>query len=172
MLPFLFDEEEGDKLGDYGDATTKTRTHTHEDYVRGAEECLMIEDEMDQLEEEDSEYLDQLEREALADDPEIVAEVIADVLKQDDLLLKEMASKLVESAPEVVKEMEGMLGEGEKLEERPDVVGYIIAKLLSEGEENFDLLESLDLLEPHDIAELVEDWSYEEDTDVGEGDEL
>mmetsp|Transcript_23159 Transcript_23159/g.49559 ORF Transcript_23159/g.49559 Transcript_23159/m.49559 type:complete len:231 (+) Transcript_23159:138-830(+) len=170
VLPYLH-EDEGEKSGDDGDATT--RTYTHEDFVRGAEECLMIEDEIDQLEEEDPDYLEKLERDALMDDPEIVAEVIADVLKQDESsqLLKDIASKLVTDAPQIVKEIEGMLGEGEKLEDRPDVVGYIIAKLLSE-QEHVDILGELD----EALAELVEDWHeeehYEEWRPDGYGDEL
>lgn len=170
VLPFLLEEEDGDEKsdGDEGDATTKA--YTHEQFVQGAEECLMIEDEMTQLEEDDPEYLAQLERDALAEDPEAVAEIVADVLKQDDKLLKDIAAKLEKDTPEVVKEMEGMLGEGEKLENRPDVVGFIIAKLLSE-DKNLDILDELDEALGHFFQE---DWDdYEEDVaDVGGGDEL
>mmetsp|Transcript_33183 Transcript_33183/g.56391 ORF Transcript_33183/g.56391 Transcript_33183/m.56391 type:complete len:242 (-) Transcript_33183:957-1682(-) len=181
VLPYLFDDEEGENSDQEGeeksdelkaeksedDGDTTTRTYTHENYVKGAEECLMIEDEMNRLQEEDADYLEQLERDALFEDPEIVAEVIADVLKQDELLLNEMATKLKKDAPEAVKEMEGMLGEGEKLEDRPDVVGFIVAKLLSE-DEDLEILGELDEM----LAELVDDWTYEDSGDVGGGDEL
>lgn len=165
VLPFLFDElgegdeqtiEEGDK---------PARTYTHDDFVKGAEECLMIEEEMDQLEESDPEYLAQLEREALHDDPEMVAEILADVLKQDETLLKDIANKLLADAPETVKEMEGMLGEGEKLEDRADVVGFIVAKLLAE-DENLHLIDELD----EALSQHLYDWA--DDEDIGDGDEL
>ncbi len=38
-----------------GVAAGGRRTYTHVDYIREAEECLLIEDEMDWLEEEDPE---------------------------------------------------------------------------------------------------------------------
>jgi len=169
VLPFLLEEEleEEKSGGDEGDATTKT--YTHEEFVQGAEECLLIEDEMNQLEKDDPDYLAQLEREALEDDPEAVAEIVADILKQDDVLLKSIAAKLEKDAPEVVKEMEGMLGEGEKLEARPDVVGFIVAKMLSE-ETNLDILDELD--EALSQFFIDDEWGDEEVGDVGGGDEL
>lgn len=167
VLPYLLDEdEEKPNEGEEGNAASKT--YTHEDYVRGAEECLLIEEEMIQMEEDDPDYLAQLEREALAEDPELVAGIISDVLKQDDKLLKEITSKLLKDTPDVVKEMEGMLGEGEELESRPDVVGFIIAKLLSD-EENLELLDEFDeALSDHFYAQ---EWG-EDESDVGGGDEL
>lgn len=173
VLPYLLEEEGEDKIGDSYVEDAPTKTYTHEEYVLGADECLLIEDEMHQLEEDDPEYLAQLEREALAEDPEVVAEIVADVLKQDEKLLKEISAKLLEDSPEVVKEMEGMLGEGEKLESRPDVVGFIVAKLLGE-ENNLDLLDNFDeALAEHYFGDydIDEDWGDEE-TDVGDGDEL
>lgn len=166
VLPFLYDEEY-EYLDEYG--YTTTRTYSHDDFVKGAEECLEIYDEMEHLEEEDPEYLAQLEREALLEDPETVAEIISDVLKQDDALLKEIAAKLEKDAPETIKEMEGMLGEGEKLEGRPDVVGFVIAKLLSE-DKNLDLLDEFD----EALSEYyLDDWDdWEEGDEVGDGDEL
>ena len=172
VLAFLYDEEEGEQSIDEGGTTT--RTYTHEDFVKGAEECLMIEDEMDQLEEDDPDYLAQLERDALESDPEVVAEIVADVLKQDSALLKDIASKLTSDAPEIVKEMEAMMEEGENLEDRPDIVGYIIADLLAEDPD-------LDILDEFDEAlssYFFEDWGDEseggvlEGGEVGDGDEL
>mmetsp|Transcript_10025 Transcript_10025/g.18020 ORF Transcript_10025/g.18020 Transcript_10025/m.18020 type:complete len:241 (+) Transcript_10025:284-1006(+) len=172
VLPYLYEDEEEDKPdGDEtdADATTKTttpRTYTHDDYVQGAEECLMIEEEMTQMELDDPDYLTQLERDALIEDPEIVAEVIADVLSQSESseLLKEIASTLMKEAAVAVHNVEGMLEEGEALEERPDVVGYIIAKLLSE-DDNLDILGELD----DALAKLVEDWHEEEHYEEWQG---
>lgn len=173
MLPFLYDEEIEEEEDEYSAATYVPDKHdnekpkkvrTHEDYVKGAEECLLIEEEMDQLEEDDPDYLEELEREALLNDPEMVAEVLADVLKQDNALLTEIASKLTVDAPDTVKEMEGMLGEGEALHERPDVVGFIIAKMLAE-EQDLGILDELD----HALATHFHAWG---DESIGGGDEL
>jgi hypothetical protein len=84
-----------------------------------------------------------LEREALKDDPTMVAEIIANVLGDDDVLLTNIISKLRTDAPDVVRDMEGMLLEGEPLGSRPDVVAIIIARLLSD-EQNLDLLDEID----------------------------
>ena len=143
VLPFLSDEYiDGDQVGGNDDKSTG-RAYTHVDYVRGAEECLLIEDEMDRLEVEDPEYLDELEREALRDDPTMVAEIISNVLADDDVLLTNIISKLRTDVPDVVGDMEGMLSEGETLGSRPDVVALIIARLLSD-EQNLDLLDDID----------------------------
>jgi hypothetical protein len=143
VLPYLLDEEES-KEGTSGEGgESASTTYTHEDFVRGAEECLLIEDEMNRLENEDPDYLAQLEREALVDDPDIVAEIVADVLKQDNILLKEIATKLMSDVPELVNDMNSMLGEGEKLENRPDIVGLIVAQLLSD-DQNLDILDEFD----------------------------
>mmetsp|Transcript_18137 Transcript_18137/g.32379 ORF Transcript_18137/g.32379 Transcript_18137/m.32379 type:complete len:268 (-) Transcript_18137:31-834(-) len=175
VLPYLYEDEEEDEADADADAdaTTKTttptttpRTYTHDDYVQGAEECLMIEEEMTQMELDDPQYLAKLERDALIEDPEIVAEVIADVLSQDGSseLLKEIATTLEKEAAVAVHNVEGMLKEGESLEERPDVVGYIIAKMLSE-DDNLNILGELD----ESLAKLVEDWHEEEHYEEWQG---
>jgi len=174
VLPYVLEEEEsGDDNADENsssnkDDTTITKTYTHEEYVLGAEECLNIEAEMIELEESDPTYLDQLERESLAEDPEIVAEIIADVLKQDEQLLNDIAEKLMKDAPDVVKEMEGMLGD-EKLNTRPDVVGFVIAMLLSDTDQD----NAMSILDEFDsaLAELF-DETEEIYSEVGNGDEL
>jgi len=72
VLPYLFeDDETGDDPGSSSDVSA-SRVYTHEEYVRGAEECLLVEKEMSELGEDD---LDNLEREALEDDPELLAQV-------------------------------------------------------------------------------------------------
>ena len=177
VIPYLKEEEEEEMNADgwkgdgddEDDATTKK--YTHQDFVEGALECLQIEEEMAELEEDDPEYLAQLEREALADEPELVAEIVADVLKQDEALLKDISSELERhhSDSEAVKEAEGMLGKGETLEHRPDLLGSIIARLLGD-DQNLEFLEKFDeALSEHFFVE--DDWNYEEN-DIGGGDEL
>jgi len=176
VLPYVLEEEESDddnadeNSSSNKDDTTITKTYTHEEYVLGAEECLNIEAEMIELEESDPNYLDQLERESLAEDPEIVAEIISDVLRQDEKLLKDIAEKLLKDAPDVVKEMEGMLGD-EKLNTRPDVVGFVIATLLSVPDQD----NAISILDEFDnaLAKLFDGTEeiYDE-TQIGNGDEL
>jgi len=145
-----------------GESSSATRTHAHADYVRAAEECLLIEDEMERLEVDDPEYLSELEREVLRDDPTIVAEIIENVLEGDEELLRGIASKLIEDAPEIVREMEGMLGEGERLEGRPDVVAFIVARLLSD-DQNLDLLDEFDAALSTSINRVEEEEEEEEE---------
>ena len=173
VIPFLKEEEEEEgETADGFKGDTATRKYTHEDYVAGAEECLLIEEEMAELEDADPDYLDQLEREALAEDPELVAEIVTDVLKQDETLLKEIASSLEKDAPEAVKDADGMLEDGQKLENRPDVVGFIVAKLLGD-EENFGLLDKFDeALSEHFFDDEFYDDYGEEEVGIGGGEEL
>ena len=177
VLPFLSDEYNDSETMEGNDDVSTTRIYTHDDYVRGAEECLLIEDEMDRLEVDDPEYLDELEREALRDDPTIVAEIIANVLGEDDTLLTSIVSKLKTDAPDVVSDMENMLMEGEELIDRPDVVAIIIARLLSD-EQNLDLLDEFDeaLSSAEWYGEVVEEIQVDdgpiEDDGGGVDDEL
>lgn len=64
VLPYLFEEDEND--------VNESAGYTHEEYVRGAEECLLVEKELSELGEED---IHSFEREALEDDPELLAQV-------------------------------------------------------------------------------------------------
>jgi len=178
VMPYLLEGEAGEgEANSDGDkeADAAAKTYTHAEYAQGAEECLAIEDEMDQMEHDDPEYLEQLERDAIADDPEAIAEIIAQVLEQDDALLKEIARKIEKDKPLLVVEVEGLLGIDDKLEDRADVVGFIIAKMLA-GDGDLDILDEFDdaLSDSYDaIADHFheEDWDDEE-VGAGDGDEL
>mmetsp|Transcript_19563 Transcript_19563/g.40984 ORF Transcript_19563/g.40984 Transcript_19563/m.40984 type:complete len:260 (-) Transcript_19563:204-983(-) len=170
VLPYLYDDDadpHADSLSNNNnnedEETKPPKTYTHADYIKAAEECLLIEEEMERLAAEDPEMLDQLEREALAQDPEILADVISDILSQDDSLLKEIVDKLSKEKPDLMSdiEKEGLLEEGETLGDRPDVVGYFLATLLSEDP---SLLDEFDAL-------LSEDYEFEEFEEEEQGED-
>eukprot|EP00804_Cyclotella_cryptica_P004524 CCRYP_006876-RB/>CCRYP_006876-RB protein AED:0.35 eAED:0.35 QI:322/1/1/1/0.5/0.33/3/443/255 len=155
VLPALLGMEEDEEAG-VGEV--KERFYTHEDYVRGAEECLMIEDEVNRLEEEDPDF----EREALLEDPEVFAEMIAQIVSKDESLLKEISAKLAEDN-DIMAELKDMLEENETLEQRPDVLGRLLAKYLSEDP---SLLDEFD-----ELFELVEVEANGDDEDNDGSDE-
>jgi len=64
------------------------------------------------------------------------------VLKQDDMLLREIANKLEtdEASKHAVLQLADLLG-GEKLENRADAVGFLLAELL---QDNPDILDEFD----------------------------
>jgi hypothetical protein len=175
VLPTIVDEAEdtpNKEDGSGGDV----KKYTHEQYARGAEECLLVEAEMDRLAKEDPEALDQMEREALEDDPALLAEIISDVLSQDKQLLKDVATKIkkADDKAEIVKDItEEMLNEGEQLEDRPDILGYLVATIIIDDPEFLDEFDE-QLAEGGWYDE--EDWEeYEEDNygdNLGGGDEL
>ncbi|KAK1747667.1 hypothetical protein QTG54_001630 [Skeletonema marinoi] len=107
VLPTLIDDD---------DSSGEKKVYTHEQYAMGAEECIMVEAEMERLAMEDPEELERMER------SRYLAEIISDVLQQDAQLLKDVATKIKEAADhaDIVKDItEGMLSEGETLEDRP-----------------------------------------------------
>lgn len=173
VLPTLVDDEdeEGDNNSNGGgeEGTTK-KVYTHEQYAMGAEECIMVEAEMERLAIEDPEELERMELEAMAEDPEILAEIIADVLEQDEKLLTDVATKIKDATDhaDIVKDIvEGMLNEGEKLEDRPDVLGYLVATIMIEDP---DFLDEFDSQLAEEFFEYdSEDW---EESDETMGDEL
>ena len=173
VLPAIVDEDD-DNPAIVDEATKKV--YTHEQYALGAEECLMVEAEMERLAKEDPEALDRMEREALEDDPDILAEIISDVLQQDVQLLNEVAAKIkaADDKAEIVKDItEGMLSEGETLEDRPDVLGYLVATIMVEDPSFLDEFDS-QLAEGIDEQEIVywDEMNQDEENGDNMGDEL
>eukprot|EP00574_Skeletonema_japonicum_P010707 CAMPEP_0201718044 /NCGR_PEP_ID=MMETSP0593-20130828/3630_1 /ASSEMBLY_ACC=CAM_ASM_000672 /TAXON_ID=267983 /ORGANISM="Skeletonema japonicum, Strain CCMP2506" /LENGTH=227 /DNA_ID=CAMNT_0048208223 /DNA_START=20 /DNA_END=703 /DNA_ORIENTATION=+ len=169
VLPTIVDDEDDKNTNGEGG----TKEYTHEQYAMGAEECIMVEAEMERLAVEDPAELERMEREAMAEDPDILAEIIADVLEQDVQLLTDVATKIRDATDhaDIVKDIvEGMLSEGEKLEDRPDVLGYLVATIVIEDP---DFLDEFDdqLAEEFFEYEVFdsEDW---EESDETMGDEL
>ena len=160
VLPTIIDDDDmGEK-----------KAYTHEHYALGAEECIMVEAEMERLVEEDPEELERMEREAMAEDPDILAEIIADVLQQDAKLLKDVAAKIKDAVDhaDIVKDItENMLNEGDKLEDRPDILGYLVASIMVEDPE---FLDEFDAQLSEDLFE--EGFDYEDDFDESESSEI
>jgi hypothetical protein len=101
---------------------------------------------VNRLQDEDPDYLEQLEREALLEDPEIFAEMITQIISKDESLLKEITAKLSQDKVLMVDANE-LLEENESLEDRPEVLGILLAKYLSEDPsllDEFDELFELD----------------------------
>ena len=186
VLPALvteIDEGENEGVGD-----SKNRDFTHHDYVRGAEECLMIEDEvstcsccfpiifssceliqfiiiisrplikMIRLQDEDPDLIRQLEREALEEDPDTFADMITQIISNDEVLLKEITEKLAEDE-ELMADAKEMLEMGETVETRPDVIGFLFAKYLAEDPSLLDEFDELFSSE----SELYEEGAVNEE---------
>ena len=160
VLPTIIDDDDmGEK-----------KAYTHEHYALGAEECIMVEAEMERLAEEDPEELERMEREAMAEDPDILAEIIADVLQQDAKLLKDVAAKIKDAVDhaDIVKDItENMLNEGDKLEDRPDILGYLVASIMVEDPE---FLDEFDAQLSEEFFE--EGFDYEDEFDESESAEI
>lgn len=92
--------------------------------------------------------------------------MITQIISKDASLLKEISAKLSQDK-EIQSEMDDMLKEGETLEDRPDALGLLLAKYLSEDPsllDEFDELFSIEL-EDDDYVEGGDDYD-EEDDDV------
>ena len=89
MHTLMFPDMDEERVA-LGDKLDKTRTKA--DYVEAATQCLLIEQEMERMLEDDPEALDSLEKELLDKDDSMLAEVIADVLGQNTELTKQLVS--------------------------------------------------------------------------------
>mmetsp|Transcript_14994 Transcript_14994/g.24496 ORF Transcript_14994/g.24496 Transcript_14994/m.24496 type:complete len:226 (-) Transcript_14994:60-737(-) len=166
VLPTIIDDD------DNSNGEREKKAYTHEHYALGAEECIMVEAEMERLAEEDPDELERMEREAMAEDPDILAEIITDVLQQDVKLLTDVASKIKDAVEhaDIVKDItEGMLNEGEKLEDRPDILGYLVATIMVEDPE---FLDEFDAQLSEEFFEEGFDSEYLEESGEIMGDEL
>lgn len=106
---------------------------------------------MNRLQDDDPDYLQELEREALLEDPEIFAEMITQIISKDEALLKDIVAKLSEDK-ELMSEASELLPEGETLQSKPELVGILLAKYLSEDPSLMDEFDKL-----FDVGEVDED---------------
>lgn len=77
--------------------------------------------------------------------------MITQLLSQDETMLKEITTKLAQDNQELMHDAKELLLEGETLEDRPDVLGILLAKYLSEDP---GLLDEFDALFDMDEDEL------------------
>ena len=172
----LIDEDEEELAGGGGDdkadavdlgGESKTKERSHSDYVSAAQECLLIEMEMQLMEEEDPEALAELERSLLAEDPDLLAEVVAEVLAKSPELMHELQIELEREDPEFYQDLMEELGDDESLSDRPEILAELVAVMLAEDP---DMLEKLD----EDLFAMmdVDDFDPAEDDSDGVGNEL
>lgn len=98
--------------------------------------------QVNRLQDENPDYLQELEREALLEDPEIFAEMITQIISNDEALLKEITTKLA-GDKEFMADANELLEEGETLSDRAEVIGVLLAKYLSEDPSLLDEFEAL-----------------------------
>ena len=121
------------EIGGDNDASSSEVERSTEEYIWAAHECLLIEDEVDEMEDEDPEGLEALEMAMLEDDPALLAEIISDVLESNPALLQDLEEELKREDPEHYQGMIEELAEGESLIDRPELVADLIALLLAEN---------------------------------------
>ena len=121
------------EIGGIDDDASSEVERSIEEYVWAAHECLLIEDEVDEMEDEDPEGLEALEMAMLEDDPALLAEVISDVLESNPALLQDLEEELKREDPEHYQGMIEELAEGESLIDRPELVADLIALMLAEN---------------------------------------
>lgn len=121
------------EIGGIDDDASPEVERSIEEYVWAAHECLLIEDEVDEMEDEDPEGLEALEMAMLEDDPALLAEVVKDVLESNPALLRDLEEELKREDPEHYKGMIEELAEGESLIDRPKLVADLISLILAEN---------------------------------------
>ena len=121
------------EIGGIDDDASSEVERSIEEYVWAAHECLLIEDEVDEMEDEDPEGLEALEMAMLEDDPALLAEVISDVLESNPALLQDLEDELKREDPDHYQGMIEELAEGESLIDRPELVADLIALMLAEN---------------------------------------
>lgn len=137
------------EIGGIDDGASSKVERSIEEYVWAAHECLLIEDEVDEMEDEDPEGLEALEMAMLEDDPSLLAEVISDVLESNPALLQDLEEELKREDPEHYQGMIEELAEGESLIDRPELVADLIALLLAENSD-MALIDEIDDYLIHD----------------------
>ena len=118
---------------DDGDASRPKVERSREEYIWAAHECLLIENEVDEMEDEDPELLEELEMAMLEEDPALLAEVVKEVLESNPTLLEDLEEELKREDPEQYRAMIEELSEGESLIDRPELVADLISLMLAEN---------------------------------------
>ncbi len=120
---------------------------TIEEYVWAAHECLLIENEVDEMEDEDPEGLEALERAMLEENPQLLAEIIEEVLESNPQLLHDLEEELKKEDPNHYQGMIEELSEGESLLDKPELIADLVSLMLAEN--------------PAVIDQIDEDIAYE-----------
>lgn len=150
MHTLMFPDMDEERVA-LGDKLDETRTKA--DYVEAATQCLLIEQEMERMLEDDPEALDSLEKELLDKDDSMLAEVIADVLGQNAELTKQLEDEIKNDNPELHKVLLEELGEGETLSSRLDILADVVTVMLKDDDTFLDMLEE-ELMEKIDVKSI------------------
>ena len=149
-----------DSTGDASDSSLQ-KEYTHSDYVLAAEECLEVEEQMNQLLSEDPEMLSELEQSMFAEDPALLSEVIAEVLSKSPDLMVALEKELMEEDPELYEDIKQELEEGQTFADRPDILADLVTLLLAEDPELLDKLDE-DLLHYNEEDTTAEEIKSDE----------
>ena len=88
VFPYLFDDE----------GSSRGRVYEQKDYVAAAYECLLVADETEsRLDDVDDNFL----REVLKESPEVLAQIVADLIDTNPGLIEELVTELKQSEPEL-----------------------------------------------------------------------
>ena len=147
VLPYLLESDEDAEEGN------AERAYTHSDFVKAAEECLSMSMDLEM----DGQWYNRYD---MQQDPEMM---ITDILIQDEDLLKEIVAKLskAKGRPEILEEIKSngiMIEEGEGLEDRPDIIGFYLASMLSGDPSQFASLLSEHVLFQEDDPGHMGGW--------------
>lgn len=138
LLDMTEDGDDGTEQDALRDGSYKLE---HEDYIKAAYVCMRIEEDLAKMIEEDPDQLLRMEQEMMQEDPEMMIEVITDVLVQSPELMDELIEDLLKEDPDLMLELTNQLEEGERLQDRPDVMAGLVAYML---QSNDDFMEELD----------------------------
>lgn len=135
ILSYLLEEEdEGEASADQEKAAANPdKEYTRENYVAGAYECLLIEQEMYEMEDEGMNPED-----FLAEDPEFLADIVKQMIEADPNIIKEVEEELKQEEPEFWNELSKKLKEGETLKDRPDLMAELLLHAVSEEPSLFE----------------------------------
>mmetsp|Transcript_5044 Transcript_5044/g.6661 ORF Transcript_5044/g.6661 Transcript_5044/m.6661 type:complete len:235 (-) Transcript_5044:168-872(-) len=148
IFSYIFDEHE-DGETDAAAAAKKeekdneTKEWTHKDYVAGAYECLLIEQEFNDNE-ADAPNIDDI----LEEDPEFLNNLIAQLMEHDPEIIDEVEMEMKRDHPEFWDDLDGNMKEGETLKDRPDMLSQILLQSLRD--------------DPEILYQLFDDEEYEE----------
>mmetsp|Transcript_28053 Transcript_28053/g.39511 ORF Transcript_28053/g.39511 Transcript_28053/m.39511 type:complete len:237 (+) Transcript_28053:157-867(+) len=134
IFSYVFDEDE-DGENDAAAAKKKeedneTKEWTHKDYVAGAYECLLIEQEFNDSEAHAPDIDDILE-----EDPQFLNNLIAQLMETDPEIIDEVEVEMKRDHPEFWDDLDGDMKEGETLKDRPDILSQILLQSLRDDPE-------------------------------------
>lgn len=114
VFPHIFHDDEGSPV--------QKKIHTQEDYAKAAYECILVADETEH----------HFDHDMLDDHPELMAEIVTEVMGDNPSLIGDLVLELKKDDPALWGSIAADLASGQTLTERPEIISELVHAMIDQ----------------------------------------